>query len=175
MGVKAGLTAAIEDLGTGEPPATLVERRQRQLALLPELEGDRADADQGEGPRGPGRPKGSRNRRTQEWTDYLGGRYGTPLERLAQLYSSDPHALAQAFGVKIEVAIEVMKASAIAALPYMHQKQPMSVDVHGKGRMVVVLGHIDGDEADQAAEDGLSMVLDLVATAPEKSDGNSDG
>jgi hypothetical protein len=166
--VKAGLTAAIEELGPGRPPSSIEER---QLALLPDIR-DRAEAEQGgDGPRGPGRPAGAKNRRTQEWVDYLGGRYGTPLERLAQLYSADPKELSRVFGLTMKDAFDVVRGAATAALPYMHQKQPVSVDVHGKGRMVVVLGHIDGDEADQAAEEGLSMVLDLTAQNVEKSEG----
>lgn len=175
-GQKSGIAAALDRVGTGEAPTSLAERRQRQLALLPGLEGDQAadQVDQGDGPRGPGRPAGARNKRTQEWVDYLGGRYGTPLERLAQLYSANPGELAAAHGIKVIEALDIMKSAAIAALPYMHQKQPVSVDVTGKGRMVLVLGSVGEDDAERAAEDGLSMVLDLVAEPSEKSEGNSD-
>src|SRR5262245_57327845 len=91
---KQGLTAAIEALGAGQPPATAGDQA--------ELFGDIEEADaplpipeaRRSGPKG-GRPPGARNRRTEEWVSYLLGRYRSPLVALLEMYSRTPAELAQ--------------------------------------------------------------------------------
>jgi len=81
---KAGIQTAIDDLGgPGAPPGDDAE----QLPLLD----DHQAADQGPNPggvpapSGKGRPPGSKNKRTEEWTEFLLARYTSPLEGLAEI------------------------------------------------------------------------------------------
>lgn len=173
-GSKPGIAAALELTGAGEPPREDAE----QLALLPSLAekphlgGQEAESGD-DAPRRGGRPKGARNKRTKEIVDYISGQYGFPLERLAQLYSGDPAKLAEKFHIKKKDALALMKDAAVACLPYMHQKQPVSVDVAGKGTFQLVVGQVADAQLDEATEDGLSLVLDLpaeVVETPDKSE-----
>ena len=49
--------------------------------------------------RGRGRPRGSSNKRTAKWRDYLAGRYAHLLEVLAQTISRTPAELAESGGI----------------------------------------------------------------------------
>lgn len=168
---KAGLTAAIEATGAGDVP----ERpAAMQLTLLPSLrsapEGDidRQEDEVSGGERGRGRPAGSRNRATQEMIDYLAAKgYGQPLERLAQLYSADPVVLAYEQNLTRAEALDLVVKAAIAALPYVHRKQPVAVDMQGKGMLQLVIGDVGQKVVDEADAHGFSIVLDASAAIPE--------
>ncbi len=169
-GSKPGIATALELTGAGEPPREDAE----QLALLPSLAekphlGGQETESGDDAPRRGGRPKGARNKRTVEMVRYLESRYGPPLERLAQLYSADPKELARQHHIKVKDALALMKDAAVAALPYMHQKQPVSVDVEGKGTFQLIVGQVADAELEQA-EDGFSVVLDLAVETPDKSE-----
>jgi hypothetical protein len=126
----AAVLAAHHD--PAQPPAAAAE----QLALLPG-EGEAAPAEVVE--RGAGRPKGSRNRRTEEWTRYIQGRYGAPLEELAKVMQGGPHALARELGVDLVDGFDRWLRVTEALLPYLHQKQPTAVSVDGAAPAPVVL------------------------------------
>jgi hypothetical protein len=110
------------------------------------------------GERGPGRPKGSMNRRSrdwQKWWDASGKRH--PLMFLADVISATPAELRERYGAatvlddkgeeaqvaglgaKDVLALQIRAAE--AALPYLEQKLPMAVEDVSEGkRMVVVVG-----------------------------------
>lgn len=168
---KAGMTAAIEATGPGEPPELAWPM---QLTLLPSLRTapagdiDRQEGQVSGGERGRGRPPGSRNRATQEMVDYLAAKgYGMPLERLAQIYSADPVLLAAELGLTRGDAIDLICKAASAALPYVHRKQPVAVDMQGKGMLQLVIGDVGQAPIDAADDHGLSVVLDAIAAATE--------
>jgi hypothetical protein len=114
-----------------------------------------------------GRPRGSRNRRTEESVAWLTRSLGTtPLEALLRQALKPPRDLAEElelFAVDPETGIQRrdrlrpgalldvwsrQQASLAAALPYMHQKLPISVNTDGKTAAVIVLGDMQGVQDD---------------------------
>lgn len=110
------------------------------------------------GPKG-GRPKGSMNKSTKVWVDYLLQRYRSPLVALMELYSRSPHDLAEELGLYDYVIVNNIEGhpvyekrlstgeafkrqveAMIAALPYVHQKLPLEIHTNGeqKGGMLVI-------------------------------------
>src|SRR6185369_3969640 len=70
----------------------------------PTLEQARAIAER----RGPGRPAGARNKRTLAWADYLLARHANPVE-----------------------ALQEKRHAAVAAAPYVMQRQATAIDLTG--------------------------------------------
>lgn len=52
---------------------------------------------------GPGRPKGARNRSTEQWREYFLSRYQSPLMALGAIYTRRPEDLARELGLTREV------------------------------------------------------------------------
>lgn len=126
-GLNAALTEAMERVGDLEPG-----EKAEQLALLP-LPLDDEDDDQAETEaRQRGRPKGSKNKRTEAWTAYLLSNYRSPLEAMVQAYCMPVHDLAELLGCKLLDAFKLQILAAKEAAPYLHQKQPVAVDIQGK-------------------------------------------
>jgi hypothetical protein len=130
------------------------------------------------GPQG-GRPAGSRNRRTDEWVQHLLSRYQSPLVGLLEIYSRPVDELCTSLGLDVDAggrleAFKVQQAAMIAALPYIHQKQPMAVTVSAKSAGLIMIGSFDGDGSD-APE--MTLEYQRVSDAdPAKSDDDkSDG
>ena len=181
-GEKDGLaTAVAEAMAQAEPLAPEGE----QLALLPAVAeaseagaGDQAPAD---GKRGPGRPPGSRNKRTDELLDVILASNTHPLLWLAQRWSKTPAQLAADLGVKptAKALLELdgrQQAAAIAALPYMAQKQPVAVDVNAKSvTLIMSLGGESAPEADFSGSDEGITIIDAVVGGFSQSDGISGG
>lgn len=139
-GEKMGLAAAVE-LTRAE---SVVERAAEQLSLLPSPVAVEMAADQdGEGEiaqrRGPGRPPGSRNKRTEEWCDFILSRYRSPLLFLAEAYSRPVEVLAAELGCSNLDAFKAQKSAAEALAPFMHQKQPVAVEISETGVVQLIL------------------------------------
>jgi hypothetical protein len=133
-GVAAVLAATFD-------PATPPVPAAEQLALLPgegEAEADAARAELVEQP-ARGRPKGSKNRRTEEWARYVTSRYGSPLEALARVMHDGPAALAQELGVSLVEGFDRWLRVTEALLPYVHGKQPTAVTLDGAPPAPVLL------------------------------------
>lgn len=126
-------------------------------------------------PAGAGRPKGRRNRSTEEWRKLILAKHASPLEFLAQMWSRTPKELAQELGLYERVQVgscewidrlatgEAFKRqveAAVAALPYLHQKQPLAVAVSGERRGIVVIG--DLNVAGEAGDFDLPLVPEQV-------------
>jgi hypothetical protein len=160
------------------------------------------------GPKG-GRPKGARNRSTEEWRQFILSKYRSPLVFLAEMWSRTPAELAEQLqlykfhegrmvmapvldenGAHLRDgngelrwqpvlatgdAASMQQAAAIAALPYLHQKQPLALEVKETTRGVVILGSLDVPDA--ANGDGLALPLaheenqQVIDVEPEKSHG----
>lgn len=166
---KQGLTAAIEALGAGQVlpaeagQADLFEEADAPLPIPPAARS---------GPKG-GRPAGSRNKRTEEWVQYLLGRYRSPLVFLLETYSRTPAELAEQMKLyKIHEgkvvtdgqgrpmlatgeAADIQVKAAIAALPYLHQKLPQAIEVTANSRGLLLIGDLGAD----GAADGLALPL----------------
>lgn len=114
------------------PPAPAAE----QLALLPG-EAEAAAAEVVE--RGAGRPKGSKNKRTEEWARFVTGVYGSPLEALAKVMQGGPEELARKLGIDLVDGFDRWLKVTEAVLPYVHGRQPTAVTVDGAAPAPVVL------------------------------------
>lgn len=157
MSGEAGIGKVLADDGLDLPPASSGE----QLPLLPAAGGTSGAHAPGAGGRsaapapaegdggGRGRPKGARNRRTDEMVRYLNTFGSGPLVGLARVVNAisfgpdglpDFRELAQALGMKRKEAAAFWQTCAVQLAPYMHQKLPTAIDVTGDsaGSLVVV-------------------------------------
>ena len=155
-GAGAGFGAAIElalartaDYGG----AALVPARQ--LGLLPEAEGEPSStASEGQGAGKPGRPEGARNKRTEEWTSFILANYRSPLIFLAETYSRPAKVLAAEIGCDVDEALKIQVDAAKNLAPYVHQKQPMAVQVDSRGIVRLVIEDPNAPNTGEGLGDG---------------------
>ena len=81
-----------------------------------------------------------------------------PLEFLLELLDKSTIELIE-LGVKAEEALKLKVHAATAALPYVHQKQPMAVEAVGKTAGLLVLPGEGGTAEEQAEDLGFDLVL----------------
>lgn len=122
MADPTGLSAALIAAGAGE---SLLPEDAEQLDLLG-LRSVAADR------RGRGRPLGSRNLKVQAVADYLLSKYRDPLEGLVQMAGAGVEELAAALGCSRLEAFGEKRQCIIAALPYLHRRQPLAIDMSVK-------------------------------------------
>jgi hypothetical protein len=125
-----------------------------------EPDGQGALPDLDAAPRGRGRPAGSRNRSTEEWSRFILTRYRSPLLGLAELAQATPLVLqaelggapdpVKGGGCTLVEAVRIIMAAQQALAPYLHQKQPTAIDGGGVGLMQVIIQTGDGADAGQA-------------------------
>lgn len=147
MAASGGLVAVMAEMR----PEGAVEDDGEQLDLLGLKP---VDAIIGAQRSGRGRPAGAKNRRTAEWADYLGKRYGDPREVLAQMMVQPAEVLAKQLGCSALEAWQEKRHAAVALLPFVASRMPISVDV--TNRKVV---HLTIVEADGAGDDGLGAEI----------------
>lgn len=123
--------------------------------------------------RGPGRPPGARNKRTEAFRAYLLSRYRSPLTVLAETYSRPAADLARELGIKVGEAFKMQMDAARDLAPYLHSKAP--IEVTGKdGRAVslfVALG-IAGPGAEPVG--GAKTIIQGRLVPPEEIEQNQD-
>jgi hypothetical protein len=90
-----------------------------------------------------GRPPGSRNKRTQQWVDFILANFESPLITLAKIYTSDTAALARKLACTLEDALRIKISAAKELAPYLHQKQPIAVQVSSAGTVTLVIEELD--------------------------------
>lgn len=155
----ATLPAGGEQLGlldpiapAGEPPRASIEGQLRQ---------------------GPGRRPGSRNRRTQEMVDYLLSKYPIPLEGLLRIASMSIDEIRAELKCDALEAGQERRLALIAALPYIHQRQPIAVDVtnHKAVHLTIVEGDPDAFGGD---DDEIVTVQARVVSVQDVSKGEKD-
>lgn len=116
---------------------------------------------------GPGRPKGSLNRKTGDMLRYLQRRYPSPLEVLAQTWSRPVQDLADELGIKPAAALDIQQRAAIAALPYFHEKRPVAVDVTSGGRPLLILGDLSAEDraglAQLLGDDAIEIEAEIIS------------
>lgn len=78
---------------------------------------------------GPGRPAGSRNKRTVEMANYLLSRYTSPLEVLAQIATARIDELSASLACTKLEALQEKRLAAIALKDHVHSKMPVAVDI----------------------------------------------
>lgn len=110
---------------------------------------------------GPGRRKGSRNKRTEELRTYLLSQYRHPVETLMAIQATDPDILAAELGITEAEATGLIIKAAAEAAPYVAGKMPVEIELAGKGHMTLYLGGaaVPGAGADpqRAAPGGISF------------------
>lgn len=166
----SGLAAAVADLAFSDDAGEL---GQGSLfgAMPPDPDGvgELAEAAPGER-RGRGRPVGSRNRSTQEWSRFILSRYRSPLIGLAEIASATPHELQAALGgpprppvaegagaegdggggISLQACLALIMQAQASLAPYLHQKQPLAIDAGGVGMMTIIIQKGDGTQIEGA-------------------------
>lgn len=124
-GLSSALDAAIDAAGPMRLPLADVET----LDLFTDADAAARDPREAarqalEAGRRAGRPRGSSNKRTAKWRDYLTSRYAHPLEVLASTISRTPAELAAELGCTRLEAFQLQQRAAAELAPYMESKMP---------------------------------------------------
>lgn len=180
---KTGLDAVV-DRAVSEPQAGPVAVPE-QVSLLPlavvgELGEDAAGEPVPALPRRGGRPVGARNRKTQEWVDFILRRYPSPLVALAETMSRPVGELAHELGcTKLEAFDRQIEAAKHLA-PYLHQKLPTELNVATRPGVNLVLsgaavGFAIGDpDVDAMLAAGLTVGVEALPAPDGDSSGQGD-
>lgn len=140
---EAGLIAAV-DLILARTPGSQGEAsrvlRAEQLALIPSATelAFQTDAERAERS-GPGRPPGSRNKSTEDWTRFLTANYRDPRLFLAEAYSRPAAELGRELNCSTEAAFKLQLVAAKELLPYVGQKQPVAIAISSEREVTLVL------------------------------------
>ena len=105
--------------------------------------------------RGPGRPLGARNKRTERMVAFLMSRHRSPIEVLLEISEANVADLAALYSCTLMEAGQEKRLAATAVAPYVASRMPQAIDV--TKRSVVYLNIVDGlaELADQNAGIGL--------------------
>ena len=164
MAGNNGLATAVELAGgsRGLPEADQLDLLQDSVAPLPFKRVGKS------GPKG-GRPLGIPNKSTQHWRDFILARYTSPLIFLAECYSRTPRQLAQELELykwhegkpvydadgnhvlDTGAAATLQTQAAQALAPYVHSKQPISLEVKEKRLGMLVIGDLGRTDAGDGA------------------------
>ncbi|MEE9395270.1 MAG: hypothetical protein V3W41_22485 [Planctomycetota bacterium] len=158
MAKKLGLGAAVAIVHEERACGAANDEAAPVQATLPLAElGDMSVKIDGNGKlvsltRGPGRPKGARNKTTDDMVKYLRARYADPLEFLAQTISRPVEVLAKEIGCKTAEALARQITAAGVLLPYIHSRQPQTLQVEGADFVLMINtgANLTTDEARQA-------------------------
>ncbi|QJQ31814.1 hypothetical protein GV829_04595 [Sphingomonas lacunae] len=115
-----------------------------------------------------GRPKGAKNRRTEEFSRYILQFGPHPGVTLARIQGRPTEVLAKELGCSMEAAMGMQIRAAAELLPYVEGKKPVEVNMHHGGHMSLVLeqgGAMDGGLIEGAA------IEPMLAFAPMPDDG----
>jgi len=129
--VQAGLFEELEPCETGK-----VDAASPLAAALPSAA------------RKPGRPKGSKNRRTEAVTAWLLTQHRHPLSVMMEAYSMSPAEFAKAIGISSpdpDTLLDIVKLQlrmAEAVAPYVAQKLPQAVQVEGGAALTLNFGGV---------------------------------
>lgn len=129
--VQAGLFEELEPCETGK-----LDAASPLAAALPSAA------------RKPGRPKGSKNRRTEAVTAWLLTQHRHPLSVMMEAYSMSPSDFAKAIGINSpdpDTLLDIVKLQlrmAEAVAPYVAQKLPQAVQVEGGAALTLNFGGV---------------------------------
>lgn len=137
-----------------------------------------------------GRPKGSRNRRTEAVAAWLLSQHRHPLAVMAEAYSMAPAAFLAAAGFKHDEkgdddapcysndllfeALKLQMRMAEVVAPYLAQKQPQAVQLDAQGSVQISLGGVSLPARGQgsAVIEGQAKAV-MAVSLPFKSDDDS--
>lgn len=171
MAGKDGLKSALAGAPAGDAPSSTASE---QLGLLPAepAAGQSAEVLTGAGDpsaaRGPGRPAGSKNRRTEDWIEYyfqLG--LPDPMIFLGKQLVKPVKELAKELHCKVKEAGEAQRAAAAVLMPYIHQKLPQAIELD-KGVTILNLTIAQPDAP------AVAKVLNLASVEVEENQEVSD-
>lgn len=93
-----------------------------------------------------GRPKGARNRSTEDWRKFFFAKVKkSPLIMLGELYCKDTAELAREMSCDRIDALKTQVAAANAVLPYVHQKQPIAIEDHSQNLPAIYINVSQAD------------------------------
>jgi hypothetical protein len=95
----------------------------------------------------------------------VNSRYDGPLEVPAQIATTPVTALRDALACSALEALAEKRHAAIALLPYVHQRQPLAMDL--TNRQVVYLSILDAAAASSAGDDGGGLEMTLTGAVLE--------
>lgn len=154
-GTKAALDTAV---ATYEPPA---EEEQLDLLGLPEPATE-AGRKLIETKRGPGRPPGARNKRTQRTVDWLLSVYQDPRAVLLAIAQAPADELAARLGCTPMEALQEKRLAAAAVLPYVAQRQPLAVDLNTKSVVYLTINDTPNQAPDSAGVELTARIVEDV-------------
>lgn len=162
MGSEAekGLSAALDTLTVGDVPGA-DDGEQGELLPLPLTPA--AEIAEARGAKRPGRPPGAKNRRTEDWANYILARYASPLLFMAETYSRSVHELAGELGCERDDALKIQLACADKLAPYIHSKMPIAVETDAKSAGVLLI-LAPGDPRAEALAQQMGVDLPFRAT-----------
>ena len=127
---KEGLAAALKVSTAAHPsapPGTAEEQLDlhellglRKPAPVPTANCNQMPARRG----GPGRPPGVRNRRTEEWINYLLSKYTSPVEVMLRVANMGVEDLRGALSCSAAEALEIILKAANYSAPFVHARSP---------------------------------------------------
>lgn len=156
QGEKTGLKTAIgQSVRPDDPVPGSGAAEQLPLLPLSQIGADENGTEFSPAGRGRGRPAGSMNKSTKEWTAYLLGRYQSPLIALFEIFNRPIMAVAEELGYlkrgdqgqiirapkpeELEGILKLQAQAAKEVLPYVHQRQPMAIEAGDQGLMTLVI------------------------------------
>jgi hypothetical protein len=171
-GLKTALEGVVGVCVDGAPPSDGGSAGQASLFGDDDgLVGVSPLASRGEsGPKG-GRPKGAKNRSTEQWRAFFLSQHRSPLLVLAEAYSMRVGDLASRLGCDLLDAFKLQQAAAAAVLPYVHQRQPQAVEISTPERGVLIIGSTA--VAQVATGLGLELPLENTEEYQQLIDGNA--
>ena len=110
--------------------------------------------------RGPGRPLGSRNRRTERTAAFLLSRHRDPREILLEIAEANVDDLAALLQCSPHEAMQEKRLAAVGVLPYIAAKKPIEIDV--TKRSVVFLNIIEGAAVQAGEDEGIAMQVSVL-------------
>lgn len=173
-----GLNTAVGELHDPAKPVPNALNGE-QMALLPLAQPKALRSNTAENvseTRGVGRPKGSKNKNTEAWREYLLAKYSSPLEVMAStmtrkvrdlaielgyiVYGDQGVLLRKASPEELEACLKIQLSCAKELAPYVHQKQPQAIDLGDSGLMTLNIFSAPAKDVQNA--DGFEMkILDL--------------
>lgn len=173
-GEKVGLSAAVNRAMAQDdgPPASDAE----QMSLLPLDRPAKEIGDVAMPQRGPGRPMGATNKRTQVWADFLLSQYSSPLQMLAETISMPLEDLAGRLKCDKADAFKIQLLAAKELAPYLHQKLPVAEDGEpNRLWMTFEVSQAVGEMLQLEPEDDGAIVIEGEIADDNKKNGKSKG
>jgi len=160
-GTKAALDLAMDVAGEDDEPEQLALGDLLGLPVLPAGQIEQL------GSRRPGRPKGARNKRTTDMAEWILRQGSPPLLTLVRMADMPVDEMAKRLGCSLLEAWQEKRHCATAALPYLHQRQPLAVDLtdHREVRLTIV---------ESSRPDPVRDVLQVIEIIDNSDEGESD-